>query len=512
MNLLDQAFSDDTSSSPPVSKKEWSEFQQNVFTAVETKDSNLLIQAVAGSGKTTTIIEAMRFATGRSLFMAFNKSIALDIAAKAPFQDVKTLNALGYWQWKQNEPSAQLNSRKTLDILKKLMPEQDFKDFGYTLSRVVGLAKNNALGIAVGPPAGGWSPPSPDSLQQTIFQLDPQLFVELIDSYQMDIPWERLDQCGAWCAEALALGLTDMETMDFDDQLYVPAFLGWDYPGYDTVFVDECQDLSPIQHLMLERLQAKGARIISVGDRHQAIYGFRGALSDSMGLLKQRFSMLELPLSISYRCDRAIISEAQLYCPTIESRPGAGPGSVSYRDDEDPLLFSDQLIVCRNNAPLFRAILRHYRAKSPCRVLSNFLESFQGFIRGFKTTYTSDLSTKLDRWFEKEREAAEKKGFRGKIAGLLDKYETVSLFCKEFSKTEDILHCVKRLGECQFGPTFATVHKAKGLEHESVYILRPDLVPSKYAATPEAKQQEANLIYVAVTRAKHNLVYGAMQR
>ncbi len=490
-----------------IPSRVWSPYQVAFFDAVRQQSNGLILNAVAGSGKTTTLIQAMDYCPGRSLFLAFNKSIALDIASKARGHTVKTLNALGHWQWMQNSPSSKLNAKKVLEIIKTLMGEgEEFKTFGYTCAKIVGLAKNCCFGLVDSPAGaltGGWPP--------SVFDVDLDQWVELMESYQVDIPFEDLPRYAEICQQALSLSAKDWETFDFDDQLYMPALAGWEYPSYETVFVDECQDLSPIQHLMLSRLAQRGARLIAVGDRHQAIYGFRGALTNSMDLLKERFSMLELPLSISYRCDQEIIREAQLYCPTILARPGAGAGSVSISETGDPELFSDSLVLCRNNAPLFAAILRHYRAKRPCRVLSNFLESFTGFIRGFKTTYTSDLQTKLDRWFEKERDSAEQRGFRGKVAGLRDKYETVSLFCSEFTKTADILDCVKRLGDCTTGPTLSTIHKAKGLESERVYILRPDLLPSKWATTPEAKQQEANLSYVAITRAKHELTYGAQQ-
>lgn len=508
MNLLDAELE-----AAPRSQRIWSPFQDDVFSAVKAPaQHNLLIQAVAGSGKTTTLIEAMNFSLGRSLFLAFNKSIALDIASKAPGKTVKTLNALGHWQWMQNRGGARLDAKKVQGIIKALMGDgEEFKAFGYTLARVVGLAKNCCFGLDIEEVDQISQPHSPD-LSASAFEVSTSRFIELIEHYQFDIPFEDLPRYAEICAKALKASSEDWDTFDFDDQLYMPALAGWEYPCYDTVFIDECQDLSPIQHLMLVKLAQQGARIIAVGDRHQAIYGFRGAATDSMDLLKKRFHMQELPLSISYRCDHAIIQEAQYYCPTITAREGAGAGAVLSRDGEDPQLFTSELVLCRNNAPLFRTILRHYRAKSPCRVLSNFLESFQGFIRGFKTTYTSDLQTKLDSWFERERDAALRRGFRGKIAGLQDKYDTLSLFCREFTETADIIRCVQRLGECTSGPTLSTIHKAKGLENEKVYILRPDLLPSPFAETPEEKQQENNLSYVAITRAKRELVYGEGRR
>lgn len=502
MNLLDSNLP--AQSIHPVDR-EWSEYQQAIFSAAEDPSLNILIQARAGSGKSTTLVAAMGYAPGSSLFLAFNKAIAEEIRPKVGSSgDVKTLNALGHGLMMRNARSSELDARKVINLLKGVMGEgnQDYKDFAYTLSRAVGLMKNCAFGLD----------------GKTV---DVQSVIDLIDSYQMDIPFDRLAALSTYALRAFELSIQHQNTFDFDDQLYLPLLNGWAYPFYSNVFVDECQDLSPIQHLMLQRMAEAGSRIIAVGDSHQAIYGFRGALTDSMSRLQKRFSMKELPLSISYRCALSIIAEAQQYCPDILAREGAPQGLVIDRnavpeyDDgetaevEDPKLFlHGHLVLCRNNAPLFRAILSHIRAKSPCRVLSNFLDSFQGFILGFKVKTTRELLSKLDDWLTREKEAAEKKGFKGKIAGLKDKYETTKLLCEEFQWVEEMISAVKQLGEGRVGPIFATVHKSKGLEAESVYILRPDLMPSPFATTEDARQQEANLIYVAITRAKLSLTWG----
>ena len=52
-----------------------------------------------------------------------------------------------------------------------------------------------------------------------------------------------------------------------------------------------------------------------------------------------------------------------------------------------------------------------------------------------------------------------------------------------------------------------TIHKSKGLEHDTVYILNEFLIPSKYAMLEEQLIQENNLKYVARTRAKENLIF-----
>jgi DNA helicase-2/ATP-dependent DNA helicase PcrA len=282
----------------------------------------------------------------------------------------------------------------------------------------------------------------------------------------------------------------------------------WEFPRFDSVFIDEDQDLNPINHLTLAALNHSGARIVGVGDRYQAIYGFRGALSDSIPRLVHQFGMLELPLSTTYRCAEAITFLARSFCPDIQSRQGAPIGMIG-RVDQDPNLFPpDQLILCRTNAPLFRAILRHVRARVPCQVLSNFLQTFQSWIRRFKAGSIAELKLKAEAWYWKEHEAANVKGLKGKMAGLSDRYQTLLALCQDARSPEDIVQLLKRLADSRSGPIFSTIHKAKGLEAQSVYLLRPDLCPAPWDLSKEAQTQERNLQYVAITRAKEVLTFG----
>ena len=57
------------------------------------------------------------------------------------------------------------------------------------------------------------------------------------------------------------------------------------------------------------------------------------------------------------------------------------------------------------------------------------------------------------------------------------------------------------------GIMLSTIHKAKGLENDTIFFICPELIPSKFATTDWMYEQERNLKYVAITRAKHELVY-----
>lgn len=498
----------DTGDQPTTSSvgEQSSPYQEAIYSAFKDPFLNIIIQASAGSGKSTTLRGCVKHATGRTLMMAFGRDIALDLKSKVgKAADVKTFNGLGHMCVNYNARSAELDDRKVSNVVRGILGEgtEDYKNYGYTVRRLVSLMKSNAFGI-------------PGSPLET-FTLDD--IKMLVDSYSFDIPFERLEEFASKTLLVFKQQLAIRNCFDYDDQLYWPLLYNWRFLQWDNVLVDEAQDLNPIQHLMIQKLYERGGRIVAVGDRSQAIYGFRGALANSMDLMKQRFSMKEYPLAVSYRCPLSVVREARKYCDHIEARPDAPEGSVLYRglDDlgrvdlnaKDPHLFGPGvLVLSRNNAPLFKAILRHVREKEPCHVLSNFLDSFQSFIRNFRCEDTIVLQDKLEAWFLKEKEEAEKKNFRGKIASLRDKYETCKLLASEFKTVSEMLSIVEKLSKSTSGATFSTIHKAKGLESEQVYILRPDTMPSPFAVTEEAKVQENNLIYVAVTRSKMNLEWG----
>ena len=494
MNFLDQEIE----LTPAHSSRKWSLQQESIFDAVRAQSQAILVQAVAGSGKTTTIVEAMQYGGSRPVFLAFNKSIQTELASRITLGEAKTLNALGFAAVRRHIPAATLDIKKNSIHLQKAWTEiglnsDQMRQHGFSAGRLMGVAKNMAIGC----------PNQPAS--------SVEVFADLAETYWFTFPEDIKDAILLATVTAFDRAAGDQNLIDFDDQLYYPVRYEWDLPSFSDAFVDECQDLSPIQHLLLEKLGIKGTRIVAVGDRFQAIYGFRGAAANSMDDLKGMFGMIELPLSTTYRCPQSVVLEAQNYCPDIQARDGAPFGDV-IRVHKDPNLWSDgSMILCRNNAPLFRAILRHVRAKEPCRVLSNFLEALQSFIRSFKCSSTGQLRNRLNSWYEKERKKAEEDEAWGKLAGLEDRYETLCVLAAEFKTVDDLLACLKTLSTSARGPIFSTIHKAKGLEAHHTYLLRPDLLPSRFAFGEAAQKQEDNLSYVAITRAQETFTYGAMK-
>jgi superfamily I DNA/RNA helicase len=505
MSILDQV-STESFATQPCAERAWSDYQQAIFSSAENTSDNILVQAVAGSGKTTTLEEISQRISATTL-LCFNKPIA--DAAKARGINAKTLHSFGNSAWWRNTRSPRLDFEKLDAHLDRLFGKSAGK-YGFMIKRVVSAIKNSGMGLT-----------GEMQANEVRWAMDGWEFTS-------EIPEEDLDLVAQQAQKLWRASAEDTSTLDFDDMLYGPLFHGWNLRQRDTILVDESQDLNSIQHLMLMAMQT---RVIAVGDRWQAIYAFRGALSDSMDRLKDHFQMIELPLSICYRCPQLVVREAQKLCPHIEWRPGAPSGIVTSRYKEvtdamteeeldrfqrdqvaveDPELFPhDTLVLCRNNAPLFSAVMRHVRAQKPCRVLSNALEGLASFIKRFKTDDILALRAKLEQWLTKEIEKHSDAPWR--VQASQDKIATIFVLCEHFTRTDDLLRLLKTLSEGRSGPIFSTIHKAKGLEAREVYFLRPDLCPSPWARKPSDREQERNLRYVAVTRAQERLIFGVTE-
>ena len=97
---------------------------------------------------------------------------------------------------------------------------------------------------------------------------------------------------------------------------------------FDVVFVDEAQDLNQAQIAMVLSANKMDGRIIAVGDPAQSIYQFRGADSEAIPNFINKLGAKTLPLSVTYRCPKRVVSLAQEIVPDIMASPGAKDGTV----------------------------------------------------------------------------------------------------------------------------------------------------------------------------------------
>jgi len=250
-----------------------------------------------------------------------------------------------------------------------------------------------------------------------------------------------------------------------------------------------------------------------VGDSRQAIYGFAGADVNSMAKLKAMLNGTELPLSVNYRCSQAVIREAQALVPRIEACDTAPVGSVQTLQQDELLhrAADGDFVLCRTSAPLVSEAMRFIRHGRKAAILGRDIgKGLKVVIKklGNLCDTVSSAHSALDAWYAAQLARLTKGRRESQIAILTDKRDTILALFEQAQTLADTLNLIDRIfSDSMRGVTFSTVHKAKGLEADNVFILRPDLMPHPMAKRDWARVQESNLKYVAITRAKVNLYW-----
>lgn len=483
-------------------------YQEAIFTAIKDTNNNLIIEACAGSGKTTTILQALDLVKGSALFLAFNKSIAVELQTKVPAHvTCKTLSAQGYALLRESTGMKFIvdddKVRKIMDAYIPLQFHKTLRGDAYdaiknariAVDKIVGLIKSTLIDY---------------TSAEAVFGLADYYAVEFLPNY---MPYVK------YVIEESNRIAENRGVIDFDDMVYLPVLRKYS-PKYkiDTIFVDETQDLNRSQVELLLKLVSKSGRIICVGDSKQSIYGFRGADVNAMASVKEILNAVELPLSVCYRCPTSHINLAKSIVPQIEARHDAPEGEVLNIDEKvfvETLVAEDAsktLVLSRTNADLItyalKLISQGYKAVIKGRDIGSGLISL---VRKFKKAETiADLQNFLDGWRIKEIENLTRRKHEGAIQGVEDKYECL---CNVMNTCDSISDVVNKL-EVLFsnndvaGFTFSSIHRSKGLQAETVYILNPSKLPLRWKNMQLWEvEQENNIRYVAYTRSKNKLVF-----
>ena len=200
---------------------------------------------------------------------------------------------------------------------------------------------------------------------------------------------------------------------------------------------------------------------------------------------------------------------------TIESHPSAPEGEVRYIAYYTPPDFPPfGVILCRNTAPLVGFAYSLLKRDVPCRILGRDIgANLISLVKKLRPINLDDFAEKLDKWLEREVEKALKEDRSPER--LYDQAECLKFFVDSLDEDSRTVDSLLAKIELMFTDqpettrlTLSTVHKAKGLEFETVFILDFDkYMPSRWAQQDWQRVQEQNLIYVAVTRAKKTLIY-----
>lgn len=479
-------------------KFKYSENQIGIFSEIlDDRRRSILLNSVAGSGKSTTIVESLNFISPYELtiLLAFNKDIVRELEGKVPSHvKVATLNSWGMKELRFHFGNITLDESKVSKIIDRLIPtwgidEDELSSYSSKIEKIVNLRRF--------------------SLPQSKEEL-----IELCDKHDVFLDGNEI----VHSKEVLMECIKDTKTFDFIDQIYVPATnKNMKLKKFKNIFIDECQDLNKAQHEMLRRMvDSHQGRLIMVGDPHQSIYGFAGADANSFDNMRNLLpNTVELPLSVSYRSGVKIIQHAQSLVPHIMPSPNAIEGEVkigSFKEIQD-----GDFVLCRNTRPLVALCMKFISEGRKATIKGGDIgKNLINMIKKTKAKTADALFKKLDAEHQKlidkskvlyPNKDAEKISIVVNMSDKIEALRTISLTAKTKS-TDEIIKIINAIFvEDANGIILSTMHKSKGLEANNVFIIEIQLCPAFYVMKDWQLNQEYNLMYVARTRAKKKLVY-----
>ena len=489
-----------------------SKYQRDIFDYILNGDGNLVIEAVAGAGKTASIIESLKIIPSdkKVLFLAFANKNADELKERTrDFKnvEVKTTYSMGRIIVNNSLGKPELNKEKY------------FKEFienasSYTMNTKFTLKKHkwnaylsNINKLLVH---------TRQSLCETIGDIK-----KIASEYEISIVADEISVV----KKLMMWGKRHTKTIDFIDMVWYPVVfeLPNDYfSRFDFVFIDEAQDLSRTQRELILKYRNEKTRFVFVGDSKQAIYGFNSADPNSFEELKKIPNTKLLPLSICYRCPKKVISFVKHIVPQMEPAENAIEGSIFFdralRDIND-----GDTVLCRNNAPLFQIFASFARmGKKAYIVGDDFEDTLKKLI---ENNYHDEINADLNEiglmselyrsYFKKRKELMDSNGFEAEMCdnmpdmiALMDKIESIKVLSEGINNTTELINRVSRLFSSEKeGIRLITVHKAKGAEFPNVFIAKPELFDISKKTMEWEKIQEQNLEYVAYTRAMRNLSF-----
>jgi superfamily I DNA/RNA helicase len=483
----------------------WSKQQTAIFTWMKTGRGNARVTARAGTGKTTTIIEAINHAPENQILVcAFNKEIADELSRrlKNPKASARTLHSIGNGIVYKNIGSAQIDKDRGKKIAKKAL-QQSYPKMSPNFD-VINCVKDLAS------KAKGMAPFA------TITDL--QKIADQFDLY----PSEESAEAG-WeihmiikaARTALDLAKVNNGSIDYDDMIYLPLANNWARPRFDLIVVDEAQDMNYSQLLLAQRVSR--GRIMVVGDDRQAIYGFRGADSGSLDRLKTQLKTKELKLTITYRCPKKVVALANEVVEDFEAAATAPEGTID--EISYPHIFAaaapGNFILSRTNAPLAKTCLQLVRDGKRAIIRGrDFGERLVALVRKMEAATMEDLFAGLKTWQDTMIASLQAQGEDAdanseKMEMVVDQVETIRQLSEGLATPAEVITRISnffvadREADLTLGAaiTLSTVHKAKGLESERVFIMKDTFKRRNGAVNGE----EANIWYVAITRSKSHL-------
>ena len=535
-------------------------YQQTIIDWVKDGSGNAIVDAKAGSGKTSTLELIAQNYPRKMLFIAFNKHIADEINNKPELQHylkkkdeggagtlkVYTVNAIGDMTVLQDLRTRNiykggenkfLKANKMFPILEREIRsicqtrhEKITDDMVWDMMRDLKVVCDKVRSKYIS---------SDRNEAQRIIDEDGLCNFAKIErddglSYPI-LPWAQIVEDAL--DEAMKL-YEDKGIYDFVDQLYIPVVNKLYLPAWmayysEFIGVDECQDLSALQLRFLKKLipmkpqygTKLPTRYLFVGDVFQAIYSFAGADCHSVENIERQFNTDTMPLNICYRCAKKIIEVAQKWVPTIEAAPNAIEGEVHVIDNSEiaDLVQPKDMVIARKNKDLAEIFLSIVLKGKPVYIKDkDMIDSAIKSIRSLGCSTVSGLIDKIDKlhkeYKEQMRNPENQKQASAINNGTMDIYDMIKAMLDFFinekkHSTSTMVEVFIAFIEDLFvtepsdnAVIVSSIHQVKGLEAKRVFIINYNLMPyTSNNKTADDNQQERNLIYIAITRAQEVL-------
>lgn len=481
-----------------------SSYQKAIFEWLRSGEGSCVVSAVPGSGKTTTLVKGAGYipSSMRSRFLAFNKHIAEELNTRLPKHiKASTIHSLGLASLcKVYRGMPEIHPRKYSQIARDYLTDQNIKNpyLRFEQQRLVELVKFTQLTLT--------DPTCQESLKK------------LCHHYGLPTSGADWNFLQTAVVAVLTRGIESAaQHISYEDMVWLPVQLDIPVANYDFLCVDEAQDLNKAQLELVLRAHNSGARGIYVGDENQAIMGFSASDNRSIANIIEKTNAIKLPLSICYRCPTSHIELANEIYDVIAPRSNAPKGTVSeIKSEEIPkLVRGGDLIICRCFYPLIPLYYDLLAAAIPARIKNKDLSSqllslLEQIVGNVPFAYNKNEFTDiLRKWYEQRKKEMENDQISTiVIVNLHDKIKTLNAIysAKTCHDTQDLKAAIENLSiPTKNAVNLTTIHGSKGLEAERVFHLRPDLVPHHKATQDWEKEQEKNLQFVSLTRAKKDL-------
>jgi superfamily I DNA/RNA helicase len=480
-----------------------SRYQTAIYHFVRDGKGSAAVNAVAGAGKTTTLVSAAEQITGTALFCAFNRHVVNELDKRLAGTQVKckTIHSIGRQTISSPGAKVDLDEYKYNDLIRDYLDKHPRT----RMDEPFDLAYRQLLGLI-------------NFSRLTLTNAEDEAALESLAAHY------GLGYQPAYAravAEILDVGeeiAHSAGVIDYTDMLWLPHRWKLTPRKYKWLFIDECQDLNAAQIDLLRKCLDANGRCLAVGDPRQSIMGFAGAEIFSFQSVKDGFRAQTLPLSICYRCPRRVVELAREIVPNIEPAPHARNGIVDHISEASmrQKVCKGDLVICRRTAPVITACIQLIRQRVAARVRGRDIgqdladltriigedKPLRQFLAGIEHYRTRRLLP-LQMAPNHEQQAQH---LRDQLDALEACYEGFSGQC---NSVESLAQKIEGLfADDEPDVWLSTVHRAKGLEANRVFILEPALLgQGRDNQQTWELEQERNIKYVALTRACEALYF-----